>query len=264
MKAILTLTDLEKSFGGLCAVGGLSFSVGPQEILGLIGPNGAGKTTVFNLIMGTYRPDRGRISFQGKDITGWPTYRIVNLGIARTFQIPRPFRQKTIAENVEIALIPNRILTRSNSYRDRRAKVIACCERTGLCSVSKVGQACCTDEESCACWSSFPTILPHAGLRKLEIAKALATDPALLLLDEPFAGLTAAEVEELSELLRSLREEGRTLVVVDHNMRGLMKLVDRVVVIHFGQKLAEGAPEEVAADPAVQEAYLAGTGADGG
>ncbi len=259
MKAILELARISKAFGGLQAVRELSFEVRPGEILGFIGPNGAGKTTVFNLIMGVYRPDRGQILFNGQDISGWPPYRIVNAGIARTFQIPRPFRHKTIAQNVEIALIPNEIFRRNPGHK-RRARVRECCARTGLCRLwGHEEGSCATAGDSCACWQQSPGSLPQAGLRRLEIAKALATDPALLLLDEPFAGLTQAEVDELSLLLRDLREEGRTLVIVDHNMRGLMKLVDRVVVIHFGQKLAEGTPEEVAENPRVQEAYLAGS-----
>jgi len=258
---LLVLDGLTKSFGGLLAVNRLSFEVYQGEILGFIGPNGAGKTTVFNLITGVYKPDRGRIIFKGRDISGWPPYRVVNAGIARTFQIPKPFRHKTIAQNVEISTIPNEIFARGHSAQERHKRVSACLARTGLCS--SLGQECCSiDKDRCACCEQFPSALPQAGLRRLEIAKALATDPALLLLDEPFAGLTHAEVEELSKLLEDLRDEGRTLVVVDHNMRGIMRLVDRVVVIHFGQKLAEGTPQQVAHDPAVQQAYLAGSGAD--
>lgn len=256
-KEILTVEHLSKAFGGLQAVSNLSFSVREGEILGLIGPNGAGKTTAFNLITGMYKPDRGRIVFRGREITGWAPYRVVQAGIARTFQIPRPFRHKTVAQNVEIALLPNAIFTVRGRRRERRARVAACCARAGLCEA--VGHAPEPPDGLCGCWETYPGALPQAGLRKLEIAKALATDPKLLLLDEPFAGLTSQEVEELSHLVRELRGEGRTVVIVDHNMQGLMKLVERVVVIHFGQKLAEGTPEEVAENPAVQEAYLAGT-----
>jgi branched-chain amino acid transport system ATP-binding protein len=184
----------------------------------------------------------------------------VNAGIARTFQIPRPFHHKTVDANVEISTLPNAIFTRHPTRRERHTAVYTCCTRTGLCQVCGQDPSHCS-WESCACRREYPMALPHAGLRKLEVAKALATDPELLLLDEPFAGLTMTEVEDVSRLLQDLRTEGRTLVVVDHNMRGLMKLVDRVVVIHFGQKLAEGAPAEVAENPAVQEAYLAGSAA---
>jgi len=238
--AILELERLRKSFGGLVAVKELSFSVAEGEILGFIGPNGAGKTTVFNLIMGVLRPDSGRIIFQGKDITGWRTYRVVNAGIARVFQLSRYLRHKTVFENIEISTIQNGIFAREDR-RAREAKVLWASELVGL-----------TED-----LPKKPSALPHASLRRLEIAKAIATGPRLLLLDEPFAGLSASEVEEVSQVLARLRREGRTLVVVDHNMRGLMRLVDRVVVISFGEKLAEGSPEEVAHDPRVQEAYLA-------
>ena len=256
---ILVLDRLTKAFGGLQAVNELSFHVNEGEILGFIGPNGAGKTTVFNLIMGIYRPTRGKILLQGQDISGWPPYRVVNAGIGRTFQIPRPFRHKTVDQNVEISTLPNEIFTRRPTPEERRQQVFTCLTRTGLCEVCGQDPSQCT-ESSCACRREYPMTLPNAGLRKLEIAKALATDPALLLLDEPFAGLTQAEVKELSDLLKELSHEGRTLVIVDHNMRGLMKLVQRVVVLHFGQKLAEGMPQDVAKDPTVQEAYLAGSG----
>lgn len=255
---VLTLEHVSKAFGGLQALSDVGFEVRPGEILGLIGPNGAGKTTLFNVITGFYRPDRGRIVFRGREITGWPPYRVVNAGIARTFQIPRPFPHRTIAQNIEISLLPNGLFARGASRREREAKVSSYCARTGLCAA--LGHE--SSDGRCDCWEEYPSVLPQAGLRVLEVAKALATDPSLLLLDEPFAGLTMTEVEELSRLFLDVREEGRTLVIVDHNMRGLMKLVERVVVIHFGQKLTEGTPDEVAKDPAVQEAYLAGTGAD--
>lgn len=259
---ILTLEGLSKAFGGLQAVSGLDLDVFPGEILGFIGPNGAGKTTVFNMIMGVHRPDRGRILFGGAEITGRPTYHVVRSGIARTFQTPRPFLHKTIAQNIEIALIPNAIFTRGNRTRARSSQVTEFCARTGLCEALGRGyrEDDCSHPHTCRCWKAYPSVLPQAGLRRLEVARALATDPALLLLDEPFAGLAQSELEELSALLRALRDEGRTLVIVDHNMQGLMKLVDRAVVIHFGRKLSEGRPEDVARDPAVQDAYLAGSG----
>ena len=244
---ILELERLRKSFGGLVAVNELSFAVEEGEILGFIGPNGAGKTTVFNLIMGVLQPDSGRISFRGQEITGWRTYRVVNAGIARVFQLSRYLKHKTVFENIELSTIQNGIFAREDR-RARERRVFEAGELVGL------------REEL---WR-YPSTLPHAGLRRLEIAKAIATDPELLLLDEPFAGLSAQEVEEVSQVIEELRREGRTIVVVDHNMRGLMRLVDRVVVISFGEKLAEGTPEEVARDPQVQEAYLAGGGIDDG
>ncbi len=259
MNAILKFDRVSKAFGGLQAISDLSFEARKGEILGLIGPNGAGKTTVFNLIMGVHHPDHGQIFFNKQEITSWNSHQIVNAGIARTFQIPRPFHHKTIAKNVEIALIPNEILTKGLSKWQRYETISKLCDWVGVCRIFGDGSCDCGRNGFCDCALEFPNALPHAALRNLEIAKAIATEPDLILLDEPFAGLTNSEVEEMSALLLQLKAEGKTQVLVDHNMRGLMKLVDRVVVINFGQKLAEGTPAEVAMNPAVQEAYLAGS-----
>ena len=261
-KRVLEFDRVSKAFGGLQAINNLSFHVNPGEILGLIGPNGAGKTTVFNLIMGVYKPDQGKISFNEEVISGWKPYKIVNAGIARTFQIPKPFHLKTIAKNVEIALIPNTIMGSRDeaASKSRRSEQISeLCSSLGICKI--FGHEGCSREIDglCTCELEFPSALPHAGMRNLEIAKAMAMQPKLLLLDEPFAGLNMAEVDDMSKLLIDMKKTGLTQVIVDHNMKGLMKLVDRVVVINFGQKLMEGSPEEVAEDPRVQEAYLAGT-----
>ena len=272
--ALLHVENLRKSFGGLMAVKDLSFHVEAGEILGLIGPNGAGKSTVFNLIMGSLKPDRGQIFFKGQEITHWPTYKIVNAGIARVFQIARYFPRKTVYENVEIAALPNEIFVRAG---DPVTKTLTCCVRTGLCGHTALTPPCghpspvshhgrgaggegLTNSERCTCRAELPGMLPQGGLRRLELARAIGTDPELLLLDEPFAGLSPQEVDEISQLIASLRNEGQTIVLVDHNMRGVMRLVDRIVVLCFGEKIAEGTPEEVARNPQVQEAYLAGGG----
>nr|BAL53387.1 branched-chain amino acid transport system ATP-binding protein [uncultured Acetothermia bacterium]BAL59660.1 branched-chain amino acid transport system ATP-binding protein [Candidatus Acetothermum autotrophicum] len=250
--ALLEVKKLRKSFGGLMAVKDLSFHVESGEIVGLIGPNGAGKSTVFNLIMGSLKPDQGTVLFKGRDITHWPTYKIVDMGIARVFQIARYFPRKTVYENVEISAIPNEIFVRA---ADPAGKTLASCVRTGLCTNEH-----CPGGDRCTCRTELPGMLPQGGLRRLELARAIGTDPELLLLDEPFAGLSPAEVDEISHLIATLRDEGQTIVLVDHNMRGVMRLVDRIVVLCFGEKLAEGTPEEVARNPQVQEAYLAGGG----
>ncbi len=241
MTEIFSINGISKSFGGLKAVNGLSFTVKPQEILGLIGPNGAGKTTIFNLIMGVHKPDKGSVQYKNEAITGWPTYRVVNRGIARVFQIAQPMHHKTVFENVEISTLPNKILGGSGKNQNTDF-CYDCCEITGLLPDL----------------DKLPGTLPQAGLRRLEIAKAVATNADLLLLDEPFAGLTAHEIKDLAQLIFNLRDQGKTVIIVDHNMREIMKLVDRLVVMNFGQKLAEGTPDEVINNQAVQEAYLAG------
>lgn len=248
---VLRVERLSKSFGGLMAIKDFSFAVQQGEILGLIGPNGAGKSTLFNLVMGGLWPDSGRVFFKNQEITRWPTYKIVNTGIARAFQIAHYFPRKTVYENVEIAALPNEIFA---GAADAERKTLASCARTGLC----LNEHC--PGVGCACRSQLPGMLPQGGLRRLEIARAIGTDPELLLLDEPFAGLSHVEVDEISHLISDLRAEGQTIVLVDHNMRGVMGLVDRIVVLCFGEKLAEGTPAEVVRNRAVQEAYLAGGG----
>ncbi len=247
---VIDVQRLQKAFGGLMAVKDLSFHVNQGEILGLIGPNGAGKTTVFNLIMGVLKPDSGRVAFKNSEITGWPTYKIVNVGLARVFQIARYFRHKNVYENVEISTIPNEVFAFKDAVHSHE-KVMRCCECTGLCT-------CYEHTGHCNCCSQLPGMLPQGSLRRLEVARAIGTDPELLLLDEPFAGLSPQEVDEISNLIIQLRKEGQTIILIDHNMKGLMRLVDRVVVLCFGEKLMEGSPKDVSENPKVQEAYLAG------
>ncbi|MCO8245674.1 ATP-binding cassette domain-containing protein [Haladaptatus sp. AB643] len=239
---LLVLDNLRKEFGGLMAVDDLSITVEEGEILGFIGPNGAGKSTTFNCVTGAYKPTSGTVRYHGKDVTGEPAYEMVKRGMARTFQSFRPLTDRTVRGNVALALAPDRILSVSGLRGETRARATAICNRVGL--GDRVGQ--------------FPDELPHAGLLRLELARALATGPDLLLVDEPFAGLSSREVGDLSNLLLSLRDEGVTLVVVDHNMRGLLSLIDRAVVIQFGSKIAEGTPDEIRENETVQEAYLGG------
>ncbi|WP_255149934.1 ABC transporter ATP-binding protein [Halorarius halobius] len=242
---VLVADGLTKRFGGLTAVDDLSFAVQEQEILGFIGPNGAGKSTTFNCITGRYPPTEGTVYYRGEDVTGAAAYEMVDRGLARTFQEFRPFRDRTVLANLETALVPDELFSTSGLRGETRAQAIDLCERVGL-----------GDD-----LYRTPDELPHAGMLRLEIGRAMATSPDLMLVDEPFAGLAESEIGQLSELLEQLRDEGTTLVVVDHNMRGLLSLIDRAIVINFGAKIAEGPPEEIRQNTAVQEAYL---GADDG
>lgn len=241
MNAILSTDGLTKRFGGLTAVDTFSFGVEPGEIRGLIGPNGSGKTTIFNCVMSLYPVSDGSVEFNGEEITDWSTHEIVNTGLARVSQESNPIRGMTVAQNIKLFTLPNEILAFSGGASTDEIYGIA--DRVGISDTL----------------SELPDSLAHADVRRLEIAKAIATDPELLLLDEPFAGLNHAEIRDLSEQLLQLREDGMTLVIIDHNMKGLMQVVDRVTVINNGEKLVEGSPEEIAEDERVQRAYLAGT-----
>jgi ABC-type branched-subunit amino acid transport system ATPase component len=232
---LLELTDLSKDFGGLRALSHLSFSLQAGEILGLIGPNGAGKTTVFNLITGFLRPSGGEIRLGGSSLVGLKPHAVTRRGIARTFQIVKPFPRLTVGENVTLAAflhLPVR--------RQAEGEALRLLELVGLSGKR----------------TALASDLTLAEQKRLETARALATGPRLLLLDEPMGGLNPREVEEASELVGRIRGAGVGVILVEHVMRAIMRIADRVVVIHHGEKIAEGAPDQVVQHPEVIAAYL--------
>ena len=232
---MLTLERVSKRFGGLTAVREVSLEVRAGDLLGIIGPNGAGKTTLFNVIAGYYRPDGGRVLLDGRDVAGQPPHAICRLGLTRTFQIVKPFGNLSVSDNVMIGA-----LNRLGTVRAARVEAERVIETCGL--VAQAGAAART--------------LP-VGLRKrLEVARALATRPRLLLLDEVMAGLNPAELAGIIELIRRLHADGLTLVVIEHIMAAMMRLAQRIVVLHHGETIAEGTPAEITRDRRVVDAYL--------
>lgn len=236
MGHILTVTDLYKSFGKVVAVSDLKFEVDRREILGIIGPNGAGKTTLFNLISGEIRADRGKVLFDGDDVTHTSMYKRCRRGIARTYQIPRPFLNMTVLENLLVGATYGAGMVR----RQSKKKCDHILERTGLAARR----------------DAFAGSLPLLDRKRLELAKALSTEPTLLLVDEVAGGLTEAEVEEVLELIHSLRKDGITILWVEHIVMAMQKGPDRLLVMNFGRNLFCGKPDEAFNSEEVQEVYL--------
>jgi branched-chain amino acid transport system ATP-binding protein len=232
---LLQVDRLTKDFGGLRAIDKLSLSIEPGEILGLIGPNGAGKSTAFNCIAGVFPPSAGTIHFAGEKINGCKPWNLCGRGLARTFQIVKPFASKSVLYNVMVGSFAT-----TDKRREAEAKAMQVLAFLNF-----------TDRKD-----SRAGNLTIADRKRLEIARALATEPRLLLLDEVMAGLRPSEVDEMVAIIKKVRDRGVTIFVIEHIMRAIMALSDRIVVIHFGKKIAEGLPQAVASDETVIKAYL--------
>jgi branched-chain amino acid transport system ATP-binding protein len=232
---LLRVARLSKDFGGLRAVSNLSFDLAEGELLGLIGPNGAGKTTAFNLMAGFIAPSAGRVELSGENIVGLRPHAVVRRGIARTFQIVKPFRKLAVLENVTLAAF---------LHESSRAKAEAAAARI-LESVGLGGKR-----------DSLASDLTLGEQKRLEIARALATRPKILFLDEPMGGLNPAEIDHACDLVRRIRDNGVTVILIEHHMKAIMRIADRVIVLHHGVKIADAAPQEIVRHPDVIKAYL--------
>jgi len=247
--AFLEVDAVTKSFGGLRAINEVSFSMERDEMVGLIGPNGAGKSTLIRLIMGILRPDSGSIRFKRKDITRLKTWDIVNLGIACTFQNMRPFRRLPIIANVMVSCLSPRGMKRGEWVKKVEARAMDALEFAGISDMAL----------------EKASTLSQGDLKRLEVARAIATEPELLLLDEPFGGLSPAETELMAKSIKRLHQGGRfgrlhsegpAMIIVEHKLQQLMKIVDRIIVLNYGVIIADGRPEEVVKEKAVIRAYL--------
>jgi branched-chain amino acid transport system ATP-binding protein len=242
---VLQVEAITKRFGGLTALERVSFTVSAGEVVGLIGPNGAGKTTLFNVISGIEPPTAGRVVFQGEPISGLPPHVVARRGLARTFQIVRPFPGLNVLENLAVGGLSNRVFDFHGELAGARVRAREVAREVGL-----------------HLWlDRDAATLPHGSLKRLEIGRAMLMQPALLLLDEPFAGLGGHEIDEVSAVIAGLAARGMTLIIIEHKLRALMRLVRRAVVLNFGRVIGEGPPRDVAASPAVREAYLGEKGA---
>ena len=237
---LLEVENLTKRFGGLTAVNNVSFHIDEGEIVGLIGPNGSGKTTMFNLITGFLKPDSGTVRLRGEDITGLEPYKIVNKGIARTFQVVRPFRHLPTIANVLVSLESPRATRKIEWLKTPERKALEMLEKVGLTDMMM----------------DPAEILSHGELKRLEIARALATGPELLLIDEPFGAVNPIETDFLTKSIRTIHMDGHTMMIIGHKLYALMKLVKRVIALHQGKIIAEGKPEEIVKNKKVLEVYM--------
>jgi len=232
---ILEVKGLTKAFGGLVAVNDLTFEMEKGEILGIIGPNGAGKTTLFNLVTGFCRPDKGAVFFNGEDITGLRPHEVCKRGLARTFQITQAFQNLTVLDNVRIGAYSH-----MTSGKEATAEALRILEFVGLWEKS----------------NELASVLPIGHRKTLELARAMATRPELILLDEVVAGLNSKEANAMIENIRVIQKQGVSVLLIEHVMKAIMSLSDRIVVLHYGEKIAEGKPEEISVNEKVIEAYL--------
>ncbi len=242
--SLLMVSNIAKHFGGVRAVNGLSFELAKGELLGLIGPNGSGKTTLVNLITGFIKPTTGKIIYKSRDITGWPSYKIVRLGVARTFQMVKPFYQLPAYKNMIIPLYSPRVKKMTGGkYGDRDAMALDLLEEVGF------------ERDSFVAYK-VASALPQGYLKRLELAKAIALQPDLLILDELFSGLSLAEVAGILPIIEKLRHEGKTIIMIEHRLKELFRIADRVIVLNYGEKIADGKPADVMENEEVKNAYL--------
>ncbi len=241
---ILDISDLSKNFGGVKAVDNVSFTLQKGEALGVIGPNGSGKSTLINLITGFIKPNSGRVIYQGHNITGWPPHKIVTMGIARSFQMAKPFYDIPVYKNLIIPLFSTRARKlKGGGYGDRNETAIHLLEDVGFERDSQVPY-------------KAAGALPHGYLKRLELARCLSLEPEVIILDELFSGMSMSEIASILPLLERIREEGATLIMVEHRLRELFRVVDKSIVLNFGRKIAEGTPAEIVENEEVKKAYL--------